>query len=108
MHEKELPKYESAGSVLSFFNKRPDMGGLVVKKTEDNIEFDIHFSDEFLGRNPDEMYSTLIVSIAAIKSMTDDLTKKIIILSGMTEIQVKNNIADVYYEIQKNKDSVKN
>lgn len=107
MGKKEVPKNKSIDAVLSYLQTKPDIGGFVVQKTDESIEFDACFSDEFLGQNPQEMYSTMVISIAAMRNIADDLTKRIIDLSGISEDQVKQNIADVYYEIEKNKNNVK-
>ena len=47
----------------------------------------------------------MIVIISAMRSMADDLTKKLIDASSVPEDQVRNNIADVYYEIRKTKET---
>lgn len=97
----EMPSDKSIDVVLSYLQHRPDVGGFVVQKTEDKVEFDGYFSDEFLGKSPDEIYSTMITVIAAMRTVADALTGRIIRSSGFTQDQVKGHIADVYYEIKK-------
>lgn len=91
--------------ILNYFQKQTDVGGFIIQKTEDKIEFDTCFSEDFLGKTTEESYSTMIVIISAMRSMADDLTKKLIDASSVPEKQVRNNIADVYYEIRKTKET---
>lgn len=103
--ENELPKYSSLESVLSFFQTRPDVGGFVVQKNEEHIEFDAYFSDEFLGQKDTEAYSTMIIVIAAMRSMADDLTKRLATSYGVKEDQIRQDVAETYYQIKKDKDA---
>jgi len=101
--ENEFPKHESLETVLSYFQTRPDVGGFVVQKTNEEIEFDAYFSDEFLGQDETEACSTMIVVIAAMRNMADSLTKKMIEAYKLDEKKVRESIADLYYQLQKDR-----
>jgi hypothetical protein len=95
----EMPSDKSIDVVLSFFQQRPDVGGFVVQRTGDKIEFDGYFSDEFLGETPEEVYSSMVTIIAAMRSVATALTNRLVEVSGTPEADVKTHIADMYYEI---------
>lgn len=101
--ENEFPKHESLETVLSYFQTRPDIGGFVVQKTNEEIEFDAYFSDEFLGQDETEACSTMIVVIAAMRNMADSLTKKMVEAYKLDEKKVRESIADLYYQLQKDR-----
>lgn len=103
MMEDKFPKHESLETVLSYFQTRPDVGGFVVQKTNEEIEFDAYFSDEFLGKDETEACSTMIVVVAAMRNIADSLTKKMIEMYNLDEKKVRESIADLYYHLQKNR-----
>lgn len=102
MEKNKHPK--NIDAVISFFQTNSDVGGFVVQKHKEDIEFDAYFSDEFLGKESEETYSTLITVIAAMRSMADNLTKRLVSISGVEEKKIHENIADVYYEIKKSRE----
>jgi hypothetical protein len=99
--ESNKKQFGSIDTVISFLQTRPDVGGFIIQKNEDTIEFDGYFSDEFLGKTPEEAFGTLTVVIASMRNMADTLTKRLIALSGVPENDVKKGISEMYYEISK-------
>jgi hypothetical protein len=103
---RKKPEKETLRSIeviMSYLQTRDDVGGFVIQKNkeEDTLEFDGYFSDEFLGKTPQETFETLAVVIAAMRNMSDSLTKRLAQISGISEDVVKQKVSELYYEIRK-------
>lgn len=99
----EKKTHKSIEVIMSYLQTRDDVGGFVIQKNkeEDTLEFDGYFSDDFLGRTPQETFETMAVVIAAMRSMSDSLTKRLAEISGISEDVVKQKVSELYYEIRK-------
>lgn len=84
---------------LAFFKSQPDIGGFVIQKNDDKVEFDCHFSDSLLGKTSEEVYYTMVTIIAAMRNTSDFLTNRLADIAKISPEKVKEDVASQYFEI---------
>ena len=94
-------KAKTIDFIMKMFQEKSDIGGLVVQKNGDSIEYDGFFSDEFIGMDASQGYSTMIAVIAAIRSMSDAITEQVSQKYEIANDEVKKDIAEMYYSMRK-------